>query len=145
MEIARFRIEDMKSKPPQCRTKYQRDAFAEQNRGLLMNAGKMIREVIEPEGGTAGGHGSMAGARLPVTGTTPAARRLDLAVAGQYRWIAAGAALGTVLAFMMAVIGLSLPEAIILRKVLTLKLIFVFFGVVAFGILIVGYVFNTVM
>jgi hypothetical protein len=56
-----------------------------------------------------------------------------------------GAALGTVLAFMMAVIGLSLPEAIILRKVLTLKLIFTFFGVVAFGILIVGYLFNMVM
>ncbi|MFA6135101.1 MAG: permease [Phycisphaerae bacterium] len=56
-----------------------------------------------------------------------------------------GAALGTVLAFMMAVIGLSLPEAIILRKVLTLKLIFTFFGVVALGILIVGYLFNMVM
>ena len=56
-----------------------------------------------------------------------------------------GAALGTVLAFMMAVIGLSLPEAIILRKVLKLKLIGVFFGVVAFGILLVGYLFNAVM
>lgn len=56
-----------------------------------------------------------------------------------------GAALGTVLAFMMAVIGLSLPEAIILRKVLKLKLIAVFFGVVGLGILIVGYLFNLVM
>ena len=56
-----------------------------------------------------------------------------------------GAALGTVLAFWMSVIGLSLPEAIILRKVLTLKLIFVFFGVVAFGILMVGYLFNMIM
>ena len=56
-----------------------------------------------------------------------------------------GAALGTVLAFMMSVIGLSLPEAIILRKVLTLKLILAFFGVVATGILIVGYVFNWIM
>jgi uncharacterized protein len=56
-----------------------------------------------------------------------------------------GAALGTVLAFMMAVIGLSLPEAVILRKVLTLRLLATFFGVVAFGILIVGYVFNAVM
>lgn len=56
-----------------------------------------------------------------------------------------GAALGTVLAFMMAVIGLSLPEAIILRKVLTMKLISVFFGVVGSGILIVGYLFNLVM
>ena len=56
-----------------------------------------------------------------------------------------GAALGTVLAFMMSVIGLSLPEAIILRKVLTVKLILAFFGVVAFGILIVGYLFNLIM
>ncbi len=53
-----------------------------------------------------------------------------------------GAALGTVLAFMMAVIGLSLPEMIILRKVLTLPLIATFVGVVASGILIVGYLFN---
>jgi uncharacterized membrane protein YraQ (UPF0718 family) len=56
-----------------------------------------------------------------------------------------GAALGTVLAFMMAVIGLSLPEAVILRKVLTVRLLLTFFGVVAFGILIVGYLFNAVM
>ena len=56
-----------------------------------------------------------------------------------------GAALGTVLAFMMAVIGLSLPEAVILRKVLTMKLLLTFFGVVAVGIMIVGYVFNAVM
>ncbi|MEN6437984.1 MAG: permease [Syntrophobacter sp.] len=53
-----------------------------------------------------------------------------------------GAALGTVLAFMMAVIALSLPEAIILRKVLKPRLIAVFFGVVGVGILIVGYLFN---
>ncbi len=55
-----------------------------------------------------------------------------------------GAALGTALAFMMAVIGLSLPEVIILRKVLKIQLIGVFVGVVAVGILIVGYVFNAV-
>jgi hypothetical protein len=53
-----------------------------------------------------------------------------------------GAALGTVLAFMMAVIGLSLPETIILRKVLKPRLIAVFIGVVGVGILIVGYLFN---
>ena len=53
-----------------------------------------------------------------------------------------GAALGTVLAFMMAVIGLSLPEAIILRQVLKPRLIATFFGVVASGILLVGYLFN---
>jgi len=53
-----------------------------------------------------------------------------------------GAALGTVLAFMMAVIGLSLPETIILRKVLKIQLIAVFIGVVGFGIMTVGYLFN---
>ena len=53
-----------------------------------------------------------------------------------------GAALGTVLAFMMSVIGLSLPEAVILRKVLKPRLIATFFGIVATGILIVGYLFN---
>ncbi|MCA8880272.1 MAG: permease [Rhodobacteraceae bacterium] len=53
-----------------------------------------------------------------------------------------GAALGTVLAFMMSVIALSLPEMIILRQVLTLRLIVVFIGVVASGILAVGFLFN---
>ncbi|MCX6094886.1 MAG: permease [Candidatus Bipolaricaulota bacterium] len=56
-----------------------------------------------------------------------------------------GAALGTVLAFMMAVIGLSLPETIILRKVLKMPLILTFVGVVGLGILIVGYLFNAVL
>ena len=56
-----------------------------------------------------------------------------------------GAALGTVLAFMMSVIGLSLPEMIILRKVLRVPLIVTFAGVVGLGILIVGYVFNLVL
>jgi uncharacterized membrane protein YraQ (UPF0718 family) len=56
-----------------------------------------------------------------------------------------GAALGTVLAFMMSVIGLSLPEAVILRKVLKLPLIATFFGVVAVGILVVGYLFNVLL
>jgi uncharacterized membrane protein YraQ (UPF0718 family) len=56
-----------------------------------------------------------------------------------------GAALGTVLAFMMSVIGLSLPEMIILRKVLRPQLIAVFVGVVAVGILMVGYLFNAVL
>jgi hypothetical protein len=56
-----------------------------------------------------------------------------------------GAALGTVLAFMMSVIALSLPEAIILRKVLKPRLIATFFGVVALGIILVGYLFNFLM
>ncbi|MGE0700701.1 MAG: permease [Hyphomicrobiaceae bacterium] len=53
-----------------------------------------------------------------------------------------GAALGTTLAFMMSVIALSLPEMIILRKVLSVKLIAVFVGVVGSGILAVGFLFN---
>jgi hypothetical protein len=53
-----------------------------------------------------------------------------------------GAALGTVLAFMMSVIALSLPEMIILRKVLRPRLIGTFIGVVAAGIVLVGYLFN---
>jgi uncharacterized membrane protein YraQ (UPF0718 family) len=53
-----------------------------------------------------------------------------------------GAALGTVLAFMMSVIALSAPEALILRKVLTGRLIAVFFTVVASGIVATGYLFN---
>ena len=55
-----------------------------------------------------------------------------------------GAALGTVLAFMMSVIALSLPEMIILRKVLSIKLIAVFVGVVGSGILMVGFLFNAI-
>ncbi len=56
-----------------------------------------------------------------------------------------GAALGTVLAFMMAVIALSLPETIILKKVLKWQLIAVFLGVVGVGIMFVGFLFNAVL
>jgi len=56
-----------------------------------------------------------------------------------------GAALGTSLAFMMSVIGLSLPEMIILKKVLKMPLILTFVGIVATGIMIVGYLFNVLM
>jgi uncharacterized protein len=59
--------------------------------------------------------------------------------------LAKGAALGTALAFMMSVIALSLPEVVILRKVLKPRLIATFIGVVASGILLVGYVFNAVL
>ncbi|MCE1166272.1 MAG: permease [Bacteroidetes bacterium] len=55
-----------------------------------------------------------------------------------------GASLGTALAFMMAVIGLSLPEAVILKKVLKLPMIFIFFGIVGAGIMIIGYIFNLI-
>lgn len=56
-----------------------------------------------------------------------------------------GAALGTVLAFMMSVIALSFPEMVILRKVLKPRLIACFIGVVGLGILLVGYLFNIVV
>ena len=56
-----------------------------------------------------------------------------------------GVALGTAMAFMMSVIALSVPEMIILRKVLKPRLIAVFVGVVAAGIVLVGYVFNLVL
>ena len=55
-----------------------------------------------------------------------------------------GAALGTVLAFMMAVVGLSLPEMVILRRVLKPQLIGVFIGVVSSAIILTGYLFNLV-
>lgn len=56
-----------------------------------------------------------------------------------------GVSLGTALAFMMSVIALSLPEIIILKKVLKWQLILTFVGVVASGILIVGFLFNVLM
>ena len=56
-----------------------------------------------------------------------------------------GASLGTALAFMMSVIALSLPEMIILRKVLKLPLILTFIGIVGGGIMLVGFLFNWIM
>jgi uncharacterized membrane protein YraQ (UPF0718 family) len=56
-----------------------------------------------------------------------------------------GVPLGTALAFMMAVIGLSLPETVILRKVLKIQLILIFVGIVAVGIIAVGYLFNFIL
>lgn len=56
-----------------------------------------------------------------------------------------GVAIGTSLAFMMAVVGLSFPAAIILRKVLKPKLIAVYFGVNALGIMAIGYLFNAIL
>jgi uncharacterized protein len=59
-------------------------------------------------------------------------------------FIEKGVPLGTALAFMMAVIGLSLPEMIILRKVLKVRMLIVFAGIVASGIMIVGFLFNAI-
>ena len=56
-----------------------------------------------------------------------------------------GASLGTVLAFMMSVVGLSLPEAVILRRVLKLPLLITFFATIAVAIIITGYLFNWIL
>lgn len=56
-----------------------------------------------------------------------------------------GIPLGTAIAFMMGVVGLSLPEAMLLKKVMTLKLIGIFFGVVMLCIIISGYLFNIIL
>jgi len=59
--------------------------------------------------------------------------------------VAKGIPLGTAIAFMMGVVGLSLPEAMLLKKVMTLKLISIFFGVVMFCIIVSGYLFNILL
>lgn len=59
--------------------------------------------------------------------------------------VAKGIPLGTAIAFMMGVVGLSLPEAMLLKKVMTLKLIGIFFGVVTLCIIISGYLFNILL
>ncbi|MBT3835042.1 permease [Candidatus Peribacteria bacterium] len=57
--------------------------------------------------------------------------------------ISKGVALGTALAFMMAIVGISLPEALILKRVMSWKLLGRFFAIVTIGIIIIGYLFNT--
>jgi uncharacterized membrane protein YraQ (UPF0718 family) len=59
--------------------------------------------------------------------------------------VAKGIPLGTAIAFMMGVVGLSLPEAMLLKKVMTFKLIAIFFGVVTLCIIISGYLFNLIL
>lgn len=56
-----------------------------------------------------------------------------------------GMLLGTALSFMMAVTALSLPEAMILKKILHIRLIGIFFGIVGFGIICIGYIFNSIL
>jgi len=56
-----------------------------------------------------------------------------------------GLPMGTLLAFMMSVVALSLPEMILLRRVLKVKLLASFIGVVASGIIFVGYLFNAIL
>lgn len=60
-------------------------------------------------------------------------------------FVAKGIPIGTALAFMMAVVGLSLPEATLLKKVMTWRLIGIFFGVVTLIIILSGYLFNAIL
>lgn len=60
-------------------------------------------------------------------------------------FVAKGIPLGTALAFMMSVVGLSLPEATMLKKVMTLRLIGIFFGTVALMIMLLGWTFNVIL
>lgn len=60
-------------------------------------------------------------------------------------FVAKGVPLGTAIAFMMGVVGLSLPEATLLKKVMTWRLIGIFFGVVALFIILSGYLFNMIL
>jgi uncharacterized membrane protein YraQ (UPF0718 family) len=59
--------------------------------------------------------------------------------------VAKGVPLGTAIAFMMGVIGLSLPEAMLLKKVMTWKLIAIYFGTIAFFMILSGYLFNMIL
>lgn len=59
--------------------------------------------------------------------------------------VRSGMAMGTALAFMMAVTALSLPEAIILKQVLKLKLLLIYFGIVGAAIMVTGYIFNVIL
>ncbi len=56
-----------------------------------------------------------------------------------------GMLMGSALSFMMAITALSLPEAMILKKILSIKLIAIFFGIVSVGIMLTGWVFNAVL
>lgn len=60
-------------------------------------------------------------------------------------FVAKGIPLGTAIAFMMAVVGLSLPEATLLKKVMTWKLVAIFFGTVTASIILSGYLFNLIL
>lgn len=60
-------------------------------------------------------------------------------------FVAKGVPLGTAIAFMMAVVGLSLPEATLLKKVMTWKLIGIFFGTITIFIILLGYLFNWIL
>lgn len=60
-------------------------------------------------------------------------------------FVAKGVSLGTAIAFMMSVVGLSLPEATMLKKVMNMKLIGIFFGTITFAIIMLGWLFNAVL
>lgn len=59
--------------------------------------------------------------------------------------VSKGVALGTALSFMMAVVGLSIPEAMMLKKVMSFKLLLIFFSTVALSIILLGFLFNAIL
>jgi uncharacterized membrane protein YraQ (UPF0718 family) len=60
-------------------------------------------------------------------------------------FVAKGVPLGTAIAFMMATVGLSVPEATLLKKVMTIKLISIYFGTVTLFIMLSGFIFNVIL
>ena len=60
-------------------------------------------------------------------------------------FVAKGIPIGTAIAFMMAVVGLSLPEATLLKKVMTWRLIGIFFGVITLFVVMLGYLYNIIL
>jgi uncharacterized membrane protein YraQ (UPF0718 family) len=60
-------------------------------------------------------------------------------------FVAKGVPLGTAMAFMMATVGLSIPEATLLKKVMTIQLIAIYFGIVALFIMLSGFIFNIIL
>ncbi len=60
-------------------------------------------------------------------------------------FVTKGISIGTAIAFMMAIVGLSLPQATMLKKVMTWKLIGIFFGITSLIIIILGYIYNLIL
>ena len=88
------------------------------------------------------GNGSLWAVPLAVLAGVPMYSNSATIVPIVFALTTKGVSLGTALAFMMAVAGLSLPEAVMLKKVMSAKLLGIFFGSVALGIMLIGFLFN---
>lgn len=91
------------------------------------------------------GSGSLWAVPLAVAAGVPMYSNSATIVPVVFALTTKGVAVGTALAFMMAVAGLSLPEAVMLKKVMSVKLLGIFFGSVAVGIVMIGYLFNALL